>query len=151
MNAMQEPEREEIRCEEIGCGSIAGWRIDAGIGVSQYACMNHVGTMLHSKNYSVVVPLDARMSELDELLVPTLGTIEERLRITMDAAIKYFRERNKLRLQISDMERPQEERCRRCDGDGKAHGSDRPFEWHGDGTYPGPCPVCNGTGVAIQK
>ena len=37
--------------------------------------------------------------------------------------------------------------CGRCDGDGKAHGSDRPFEWHGPGTYPGPCPVCNGSGV----
>ena len=36
--------------------------------------------------------------------------------------------------------------CERCDGDGKAHGSDRPFEWHGPGTYPGPCPVCNGVG-----
>jgi hypothetical protein len=38
--------------------------------------------------------------------------------------------------------------CRRCDGDGKAHGSDRPFEWSGPGTYPGPCPKCNGTGRA---
>jgi len=37
--------------------------------------------------------------------------------------------------------------CYRCGGDGKAHGSDRPFEWHGDGTYPGPCPVCNGSGL----
>lgn len=37
--------------------------------------------------------------------------------------------------------------CERCDGDGKAHGSDRPFEWHGPDTYPGPCPVCNGTGL----
>lgn len=36
--------------------------------------------------------------------------------------------------------------CGRCDGDGKAHGSDRPFEWHGPGTYPGPCPVCKGSG-----
>jgi hypothetical protein len=36
--------------------------------------------------------------------------------------------------------------CHRCDGDGKAHGADRPFEWTGPGTYPGPCPVCNGTG-----
>jgi len=124
MNAMQEPEREEIRCEEIGCELSASWRIDAGIGVSQYACTDHVGVMLHSKNYSVVVPLDARMSELDELLVPTLGTIEERLRITMDAAIKYFRERNKLRAQINDTERPQAERCSRCDEDGKSHGSD---------------------------
>ncbi len=34
--------------------------------------------------------------------------------------------------------------CQRCDGDGKAHGSDRPFEWTGPGTYPGPCPVCYG-------
>lgn len=39
-----------------------------------------------------------------------------------------------------------EYRCDRCDGDGKAHGSDRPFEWSGPGTYPGPCPKCGGTG-----
>lgn len=38
------------------------------------------------------------------------------------------------------------ETCHRCDGDGKAHGADRPFEWSGPGTYPGPCPVCGGTG-----
>lgn len=37
-------------------------------------------------------------------------------------------------------------KCGRCDGDGKAHGSDRPFEWTGPGTYPGNCPVCHGTG-----
>lgn len=36
--------------------------------------------------------------------------------------------------------------CDRCDGDGKAHGSDRPFEWRGPGTYPGPCPKCKGSG-----
>ena len=36
--------------------------------------------------------------------------------------------------------------CERCDGDGKAHGSDRPFEWHGPCAYPGPCPVCKGSG-----
>lgn len=36
--------------------------------------------------------------------------------------------------------------CRRCEGDGKAHGADRPFAWAGPGTYPGPCPVCLGTG-----
>lgn len=36
--------------------------------------------------------------------------------------------------------------CQRCEGDGLAHGSDRPFEWHGPGTYPGPCPVCKGSG-----
>ena len=36
--------------------------------------------------------------------------------------------------------------CDRCAGDGKAHGADRPFEWSGPGTYPGPCPVCKGTG-----
>lgn len=35
--------------------------------------------------------------------------------------------------------------CPRCEGDGKAHGADRPFEWSGPGTYPGPCPVCKGT------
>lgn len=38
------------------------------------------------------------------------------------------------------------EKCDRCDGDGKAHGSDRPFEWSGPGTYPGPCPRCGGSG-----
>jgi len=37
-------------------------------------------------------------------------------------------------------------KCDRCDGDGKAHGSDRPFEWSGPWTYPGPCPKCHGTG-----
>ncbi len=37
--------------------------------------------------------------------------------------------------------------CDRCDGDGKAHGSDRPFEWSGPGTYPGDCPKCGGAGV----
>lgn len=37
-------------------------------------------------------------------------------------------------------------KCERCDGDGKAHGSDRPFEWTGPGTYPGLCPVCGGAG-----
>jgi hypothetical protein len=36
--------------------------------------------------------------------------------------------------------------CERCEGDGWAHGADRPFEWSGPGTYPGPCPACNGTG-----
>ena len=34
--------------------------------------------------------------------------------------------------------------CGRCDGDGKAHGADRPFNWSGPGTYPGPCPACKG-------
>lgn len=34
--------------------------------------------------------------------------------------------------------------CPRCEGDGEAHGSDRPFEYHGPWTYPGPCPVCKG-------
>lgn len=38
-------------------------------------------------------------------------------------------------------------KCDRCDGDGKAHGSDRPFESSGPGTYPGPCPVCKGSGT----
>ena len=37
--------------------------------------------------------------------------------------------------------------CQRCDGDGKAHGSDRPSEWSGPWTYPGPCPVCRGSGT----
>ena len=32
--------------------------------------------------------------------------------------------------------------CDRCDGDGKAHGNDRPFEWSG----PGSCPACKGSG-----
>lgn len=36
--------------------------------------------------------------------------------------------------------------CHRCEGDGKAHGADRPFEASGPGTYPGPCPVCKGSG-----
>jgi len=34
--------------------------------------------------------------------------------------------------------------CDRCGGDGVAHGSNRPFEWTGPGTYPGPCPKCEG-------
>lgn len=38
-------------------------------------------------------------------------------------------------------------KCVRCEGDGKAHGSDRPFEWSGPGTFPGPCPACGGAGV----
>lgn len=37
--------------------------------------------------------------------------------------------------------------CPRCEGDGKAHGADRPFESSGSGDYPGPCPVCKGSGV----
>ena len=36
--------------------------------------------------------------------------------------------------------------CDRCDGDRKAHGSDRPFEWSGLGAWPGPCPKCKGSG-----
>ena len=32
--------------------------------------------------------------------------------------------------------------CPRCDGAGEAIGSDRPFEWRGPGSWPGPCPVC---------
>jgi len=43
----------------------------------------------------------------------------------------------------------QQAKCQRCDGDGKAHGSDRPFEWSGPGTYPGPCPVCKGSGLSV--
>jgi hypothetical protein len=39
------------------------------------------------------------------------------------------------------------QKCHRCDGDGRAHGSDRPFQWTGPWTYPGACPVCNGSGV----
>ena len=39
-----------------------------------------------------------------------------------------------------------EEICDRCDGDGMAHGSDRPFEYSGPGSFPGPCPKCKGTG-----
>lgn len=42
-------------------------------------------------------------------------------------------------------------KCGRCDGDGKAHGSDRPFEWSGPGTYPGPCPVCRGAGSPLHR
>ena len=41
--------------------------------------------------------------------------------------------------------------CQHCEGDGNAHGSDRPFEWSGPGTYPGKCPVCNGTGLIIER
>ncbi len=37
--------------------------------------------------------------------------------------------------------------CPRCDGDGLAHGSDRPFEWTPEVGYPGPCPVCGGEGT----
>ena len=37
--------------------------------------------------------------------------------------------------------------CRRCDGDGLAHGADRPFVWSGPGSYPGLCPVCKGFGT----
>lgn len=43
------------------------------------------------------------------------------------------------------IERLFQEPCGRCDGTGKAIGSDRPFEWSGPGTYPGACPVCNGS------
>ena len=37
--------------------------------------------------------------------------------------------------------------CDRCGGDGKAHGSDRPFEYNVPNSYPGKCPVCNGSGT----
>lgn len=37
--------------------------------------------------------------------------------------------------------------CHRCDGDGQAHGSDRPFEWSADTDY-GKCVVCKGTGLS---
>lgn len=40
--------------------------------------------------------------------------------------------------------------CERCDGGGEACGSDRPFQWSGPGTYPGPCPVCRGAGHAVS-
>jgi uncharacterized protein len=36
--------------------------------------------------------------------------------------------------------------CGRCEGDGKAHGADRPFISSGQGDYPGACPVCKGSG-----
>lgn len=36
-------------------------------------------------------------------------------------------------------------RCERCDGDGQAHGSDRPSQWSSDPNYM-KCPVCHGTG-----
>jgi uncharacterized protein (TIGR02996 family) len=37
--------------------------------------------------------------------------------------------------------------CERCAGDGKAHGSDRPFQWTPEVGYPGPCPgPCKGSG-----
>jgi uncharacterized protein (TIGR02996 family) len=35
--------------------------------------------------------------------------------------------------------------CGRCNGDGQAHGADRPFEWSADVDY-GKCVVCRGTG-----
>lgn len=41
--------------------------------------------------------------------------------------------------------------CERCAGDGKAHGSDRPLEWSGPGTYPGKCPKCKGSGVELTE
>jgi uncharacterized protein (TIGR02996 family) len=40
-------------------------------------------------------------------------------------------------------------RCSRCDGDGQAHGADRPFEWSPEKGYPGFCPVCDGRGHAV--
>lgn len=40
--------------------------------------------------------------------------------------------------------------CNRCDGDGKAHGSDRPFEWSADPDYM-KCPVCKGSGKGWRK
>jgi DnaJ-class molecular chaperone len=45
----------------------------------------------------------------------------------------------------------QEQACGRCEGDGKAHGSDRPFEWTPEVGYPGPCPVCHGTGRLVSR
>ena len=36
--------------------------------------------------------------------------------------------------------------CDRCGGDGRAHGSDRPFEWSSSDPYPGKCPKCEGSG-----
>ena len=36
--------------------------------------------------------------------------------------------------------------CNRCEGDGKAHGADRPFEAGPNQPYPSPCPVCKGSG-----
>jgi hypothetical protein len=36
--------------------------------------------------------------------------------------------------------------CGRCGGDGKRHGSDRPFEWTPEVGYPGDCLVCGGVG-----
>ena len=36
-------------------------------------------------------------------------------------------------------------KCQRCDGDGEAHGSDRPFEWTPEVGYPGKCPICKGS------
>lgn len=42
-------------------------------------------------------------------------------------------------------------KCQRCEGDGKAHGADRPFEWTPEKGYPGPCPVCNGSGIETEQ
>jgi hypothetical protein len=47
----------------------------------------------------------------------------------------------------ASLPQPRPQTCTRCDGDGKAHGSDRPFEWRGPGSYAGECPVCHGSGV----
>jgi len=41
--------------------------------------------------------------------------------------------------------------CPRCDGGGFAYGRDRPLVWLGPGTHPGPCPVCNGSGVTEER
>lgn len=40
--------------------------------------------------------------------------------------------------------------CGRCSGDGKAHGSDRPFEWSSDVDY-GKCVVCKGSGRVVRE
>jgi uncharacterized protein (TIGR02996 family) len=40
--------------------------------------------------------------------------------------------------------------CPRCEGDGWAHGSDRPFEWSADVDYL-KCPICKGTGHTVKE
>ena len=42
------------------------------------------------------------------------------------------------------------ERCQRCDGDGKAHGADRPFEWSASPDYM-KCPWCHGIGYTNDR
>lgn len=40
----------------------------------------------------------------------------------------------------------EDKQCPKCEGGKMAVGVDRPFEYSGPGTYPGPCPKCDGKG-----